>query len=70
VAAPHGFIDDEVAALITDSAELAATRLAADEATALGITGAPFFIFNEKIAISGAQPESVFREALDRAGQP
>jgi predicted DsbA family dithiol-disulfide isomerase len=67
LAAPHGFTDEEVAALISDPGELAATRRAAEEAITLGITGAPFFIFNEKIAVSGAQPESVFQDALQRA---
>jgi predicted DsbA family dithiol-disulfide isomerase len=70
VALPFGFADDEVAALVTDPDELAATRRAAEEAYTLGIEGAPFFIFNDAVAVSGAQPESVFREALEKAGPP
>jgi predicted DsbA family dithiol-disulfide isomerase len=69
VAAPHGFSAEEVAALTSDAAELAATHRAAAEAYRMGIEGAPFFIFNEKVALSGAQPESVFREVIERAAK-
>jgi predicted DsbA family dithiol-disulfide isomerase len=69
VAAPFAFTADEVAALVQDPEELTATRRAAEEAYTLGIEGAPFFIFNDVIAVSGAQPESVFRQAIEKAGQ-
>jgi predicted DsbA family dithiol-disulfide isomerase len=36
------------------------------EAQRLGISGVPFFIFNQKLAVSGAQPRSVFEQALER----
>lgn len=41
----------------------------ADEARAkkFGITGVPFFVFDEKSGISGAQPVEVFAEALRNA---
>lgn len=32
----------------------------------LGVTGVPFFIFNQKYAVSGAQPSEVFAEILDK----
>lgn len=35
----------------------------------LGITGVPFFILNNKYAISGAQPTSVFLETLEKVAQ-
>ncbi|MEJ1959790.1 MAG: DsbA family oxidoreductase [Nitrosomonadales bacterium] len=43
-----------------------ADEVRADEAraTELGITGVPFFVFNEKFGVSGAQPVKVFTEAL------
>jgi predicted DsbA family dithiol-disulfide isomerase len=69
LAAPHGFSDEEVRALISDPAELAATRRAHDEAIALGVRGAPFYVLAQKLAFSGAQPEQVFRRALEQAGQ-
>ena len=39
------------------------------EAEELGITGVPFFVINRKYAVSGAQPEIVFLDALQKAGQ-
>jgi predicted DsbA family dithiol-disulfide isomerase len=45
------------------------------EARRLGISGVPFFVFDNKRAVSGAQPIETFRKALDlmwqdRAAQP
>lgn len=37
------------------------------EAQQIGIRGVPFFLLNRKYAISGAQPESVFVEALEKS---
>ncbi|MNW66376.1 DSBA-like thioredoxin domain protein [compost metagenome] len=31
----------------------------------LNVTGVPFFVFNNKYAVSGAQPGPVFTEVLD-----
>ena len=31
---------------------------------ATGVTGVPFFIFNGKMAVSGAQDPAVFKQAL------
>jgi len=38
-----------------------------DQARTFGIRGVPFFLFNEKYAISGAQPVEVFLNGLDTA---
>jgi predicted DsbA family dithiol-disulfide isomerase len=40
-----------------------------DIATAqqIGIRGVPFFVFNKKAALSGAQPDSVFEEVIQQA---
>ncbi|TCC96895.1 DsbA family oxidoreductase [Pedobacter hiemivivus] len=42
-----------------------------DEKTAqdLGITGVPFFIFDQKLAVSGAQPPETFLGAMIKAGE-
>ena len=37
------------------------------EAQQLGIRGVPFFLFNRKYAVSGAQPEQVFVEVLQKS---
>ncbi len=37
------------------------------EAQELGISGVPFFVLDRKYAVSGAQPEAVFLDALQKA---
>ncbi|MBT2289823.1 DsbA family oxidoreductase [Paenibacillus albidus] len=37
-----------------------------EEARRLNVTGVPFFVFNSKYAVSGAQPGPVFTEVLDK----
>jgi len=43
----------------------------ADEAAArqIGITGVPFFVLDERLAVSGAQPVEMFERALTQAWQ-
>jgi predicted DsbA family dithiol-disulfide isomerase len=47
-----------------EESELEAVRKEAREASAEGITGVPFFVFDGKLAVSGAQPPEVFEKAL------
>ncbi len=35
------------------------------EAQAIGVSGVPFFVFNRRLAVSGAQPTEVFTQALN-----
>ena len=35
----------------------------------LGVTGVPYFIFNQKYAVSGAQPSEVFMEILEKVSK-
>ena len=65
IASAHGFTKEEAHALVTSDHELAITRAESDVPKKLGISGAPFFVFNEKLAVSGAQPEPVFNQVLD-----
>ena len=37
------------------------------EAEEIGVTGVPFFVFDRKYAVSGAQPSSVFQQVLERS---
>ncbi|MHA7303770.1 DsbA family oxidoreductase [Arthrobacter sp. TMN-49] len=39
------------------------------EARAIGVTGVPFFVIDKKYGISGAQPATVFTQALEEAWQ-
>ena len=43
-----------------------------DEAQAqdLGISGVPFFVFDMRLAVSGAQPTGLFTQARGQARQP
>lgn len=67
IAKEHGFAEDDARALITSSDELAATRDAVEEARGLGIRGVPYFVINGRVAISGAQPVAVLRDAISQA---
>ena len=67
IALRHGFLADEVAGLLADERELAATRADAAQASASGITGVPFYVLDQRYAISGAQQEEVLRAAIERA---
>lgn len=44
----------------------AAVQSDLDEAAALGVSAVPFFVFDRKFAVRGAQPAEVFRQALER----
>ncbi len=39
------------------------------EAHHIGVRGVPFFVFNKKYAVSGAQPTEIFLQALNQANQ-
>jgi len=55
---------------VLDSDEFAAEVRADEEAAhRLGITGVPFFVFDDTFAVSGAQPIEVFTRALETAWQ-
>ncbi len=42
-------------------------RAQEEEGSRIGIRGVPFFVFNRKYAVSGAQPPEVFLETLNKA---
>jgi len=62
-----GFGAGEAERLMRDETELEATRTEAAAMSGQGITGVPFFVFNGKLALSGAQPLEVFRDAIAQA---
>ncbi|MBN8612585.1 MAG: DsbA family oxidoreductase [Deltaproteobacteria bacterium] len=67
IALAHGLDEATVRERLADPAELAATRSIAREASEQGVTGVPFFVFDDKLAVSGAQSVEVLGQALDRA---
>jgi predicted DsbA family dithiol-disulfide isomerase len=44
-----------------------AVKTDSDQARTLGVTGVPFFVFDERLGLSGAQPIEVFADALTQA---
>ena len=67
IATGYGFTQEEALAVIRDPAELKASHELAMWAAQQGIQGVPFFIFDNKFAVSGCQPQEVFGMALDKA---
>lgn len=62
-----GLTAGEVTEALTE--DLYANRVEEDiqEAREIGVTGVPFFVFNRKYAISGAQPSEGFLQALEKS---
>lgn len=70
LASEHGFTADEVLALVDDESERAQTKDEASAMSAQGINGVPFFIFDGRLALSGAQPVEMMQRAIERALEP
>lgn len=66
-----GLARDKAAAMLADpSAYAEPVRAELAEAESLGIGGVPFFVFDRRFAVSGAQDVEVFRRALAQASAP
>ncbi|REB05526.1 DsbA family oxidoreductase [Sporosarcina sp. BI001-red] len=61
-------LSKEEALAVASNPEAYADEVRADieEAKQLGVTGVPFFVFNRKYAISGAQPPEAFLQAMEK----
>jgi len=69
LAAEVGLDADEVSGLLATDLHRDAVRADEAEARELGIDGVPFFVFDGRLAVSGAQPAEVFSRALEQAFQ-
>ncbi len=68
MAVEAGLSADEAGSVLQDPTAWAeAVRADEAEARAFGITGVPFFVFDRKLGVSGAQPTEVFVQALRKA---
>jgi predicted DsbA family dithiol-disulfide isomerase len=68
VAVDSGLDESGVRAVLADPEAYAdAVRADEQEAAQLGATGVPFFVIDRKYGVSGAQPSTVFVQALDQA---
>ena len=54
-------------AFVTDPEQLAAVAQADAHVRSLGISGVPYFIFNQKVAVSGAQDPTTLLAAMQQA---
>ena len=64
VAAEAGLDRKEAEAAIADEGLRKAVAEEEDKARAMGVNGVPFFVFNGKLAVEGAQPPEVLLEAM------
>lgn len=67
IGASMGLDANEVNAMLAGSGYAAEVRADQEEAGRLGINGVPFFIFNRRYAVSGAQPVDTFVKTLEHA---
>lgn len=66
IAAQFGWDRGDALDAMNDPDLLQATEQLAKDAAQQGIRGVPFFVFGEKYALSGAQPDEVFDQALQK----
>jgi predicted DsbA family dithiol-disulfide isomerase len=64
-----GIAESDALAMLESDAYADAVRLDEARAARFGINGVPFFVFDEKSGISGAQPVETFAEALQQASE-
>ena len=64
VAAEAGLDGKDAEAAVADEALRAAVAGEEERARAMGVQGVPFFIFNRRLAVEGAQPPDVLLEAM------
>jgi predicted DsbA family dithiol-disulfide isomerase len=63
-------LDGDIPAWLASDAGVREVREDLAQAARLQISGVPFFIFDDRLALAGAQPPEVFRQALDAARKP
>jgi predicted DsbA family dithiol-disulfide isomerase len=67
LAAEAGLDPDEARQVLAGDGYAEAVEADAAQAHALGSTGVPFFVIDNRYGVSGAQPSEVFAQVLDRA---
>ena len=67
IAAQAGMNREEVAAYLASDTDRALIEEQDRRSRAIGVEGVPFFIFNQRLALSGAQPPEVIVEAMEKA---
>lgn len=67
IAEEAGLNGEDARAFVTDPDQLAAVAQADAHIRSLGVSGVPFFIFNQKLTVSGAQDPAVLLAAMQQA---
>jgi predicted DsbA family dithiol-disulfide isomerase len=67
LAPEFGIAESDALAILESDAYFKEVRADEARASGFGITGVPFFVFDEKSGVSGAQTVEVFADALQRA---
>jgi predicted DsbA family dithiol-disulfide isomerase len=67
VAGVAGFDRSEAAELLASDELREHVRGEEAQAQRLGVTGVPFFVFNQRVAVSGAQPADVLLDAMEQS---
>lgn len=62
-----GLTEAEVSEALTNDEYAYKVKQDIQEAQQIGVTGVPFFVFNRKYAISGAQPPEAFLQTLQKS---
>jgi predicted DsbA family dithiol-disulfide isomerase len=70
IADEAGLNGTQALAFVTDSEQLAAVARADAQVRSMGISGVPFFIFNQKVGVSGAQDPVTLLGAMHQAAAP
>jgi len=68
VAAACGWKREAILRYLESAEDADAVRNAVEQAQRMGIRGVPFFMFNNKLAASGAQPPEALLQAMREAG--
>jgi predicted DsbA family dithiol-disulfide isomerase len=68
IAAEAGLDRVEMDGLLAGDGGLDVVRAGEEQARRLGLSGVPFFVVNGRVALSGAQPPELFRQAFEQAG--
>lgn len=69
IAAGSGLGRAEVDEMLGSDEGLDVIRAGEEQGRRLGVSGVPFFVVNEKVALSGAQPPELFLQAFEQAGE-
>jgi len=64
IAAEAGLDRKDADAAVADESLRSAVAEEEEKARAMGVSGVPFFIFNQRLAVEGAQPPEVLLEAM------